>query len=196
MAKLYYQGHGSYRITAADGTVIYVDPFAGDGYELPADLILVTHQHRDHNKIELVTQKPGCSVITNFEALAGGTHNSFDSHGVHIQSVMAKNLMHNPKKCVGYLITVDDTKIYASGDTSTTDQMKDFAALKLDYALLPIDGIFNMGPDEAAKAAALIGAAHNIPVHMKPGALFDRAKAEKFTAPNRIIIEPGQEIDL
>ena len=31
MAKLLYQGHGSYRITADDGRVLYVDPYAGEG---------------------------------------------------------------------------------------------------------------------------------------------------------------------
>ena len=30
MAKLFYQGHGSYRITSNDGRVIYIDPYAGD----------------------------------------------------------------------------------------------------------------------------------------------------------------------
>jgi L-ascorbate metabolism protein UlaG (beta-lactamase superfamily) len=59
MAKLLYQGYGSYRITAADGCVIYVDPYAGDGYNESADFILVTHQHGDHNQIQLVKQKPG-----------------------------------------------------------------------------------------------------------------------------------------
>jgi len=38
MAKLLFQGHGSFRITADDGRVIYVDPYAGEGYDLPADL--------------------------------------------------------------------------------------------------------------------------------------------------------------
>ena len=33
MAKLLYQGHGSYRITTGEGKVIYVDPFAGEGYD-------------------------------------------------------------------------------------------------------------------------------------------------------------------
>jgi hypothetical protein len=42
MAKLYYQGHGSCRVTADDGRVIYVDPYAGGGYDKPADIILVT----------------------------------------------------------------------------------------------------------------------------------------------------------
>ena len=39
MARLLYQGHGSLRITTADGKVIYMDPYAGDGYEPAADLM-------------------------------------------------------------------------------------------------------------------------------------------------------------
>ena len=49
MPKLLYQGHGSFRLTASDGTVIFIDPFIGTGYDLPADVILVSHQHDDHN---------------------------------------------------------------------------------------------------------------------------------------------------
>ncbi len=37
--KLLYQGHGSLRIVTSEGKVIYVDPYAGEGYDLPADLI-------------------------------------------------------------------------------------------------------------------------------------------------------------
>lgn len=195
MAKLYYQGHGSYRITASDGRVIYIDPFAGDGYEPPADIVLVTHQHGDHNKLRLVTQKAGCQVITNEEALAGGRHNRFEFDGIEIQAVMAKNLMHSPKKCVGYLIYLDGVKIYASGDTSKTEQMKEFAALKLDCAILCCDGKFNMGLKESAECAVLIGAKHNIPVHIAPGKLFDRGRAAKWKAPNRVILPPGGSID-
>ena len=196
VAKLLYQGHGSFRITAEDGTVIYVDPYAGEGYDLSADIILVTHQHGDHNQLQLVTQKSDCVVISNVEALAGGKHNSFDVKGVKIEAVTASNGNHDPKACVGYIITVDGIKIYAAGDTSKTEDMKTFAARNLDYALLPCDGIYNMGLDEAAECAALIGAKINIPIHMKPGELFDRELAEKFAAPNRLIVEAGQEITL
>ena len=44
MAKLLYQGHGSYRITADDGRVLYVDPYAGEGYDKPADIVIITHE--------------------------------------------------------------------------------------------------------------------------------------------------------
>ena len=33
MEDLLYQGHGSYRIVSDEGVVIYVDPYAGEGYK-------------------------------------------------------------------------------------------------------------------------------------------------------------------
>jgi L-ascorbate metabolism protein UlaG (beta-lactamase superfamily) len=196
MPKLLYQGHGSYRLTSDDNRVIYVDPYAGEGYDLPADIILVTHQHDDHNKIDLCRKNASCRLITNNEALEGGKHNTFNVNGITIQAVEAKNTMHNPKSCVGYIITLDNVKVYASGDTSRTKQMETFAEMKLDYSILCGDGIFNMGLKEAAECARLIGAKHDIIIHLKPGALFSREKAEKWDAPDKIIIEPGEEISL
>ncbi|MCL1820057.1 MAG: MBL fold metallo-hydrolase [Oscillospiraceae bacterium] len=195
MPKLLFQGHGSYRLTADDGRVIYIDPYKGKGYDLPADLILVTHQHRDHNQIKRCAQKPDCLIITNEEALEGGRHNDLNIGGILIQAVEAANKNHDPKQCVGYIITLDGVKVYASGDTSQTKQMESFAALELDYALFPGDGLFNMNPDEAAECARIIGAKHNILIHLKPGESV-RKKGEKWDAPNKLIIEPGQEIDI
>ena len=196
MAILLYQGHGSYRLTSKDGVVMFIDPYAGKGYDLPADIILVSHQHDDHNQVKLITQKPGCTIISNVEALAGGKHNRFSLHGIDIEAVEAQNKNHQSGECVGFIITIDGKKLYFSCDTSKTDQMASFAARKLDYAFLCIDGFYNMGPEEAAEAAALIGARHNVPVHMKPGELFDRAVAEQFKGPNRLIVEAGEEIEL
>jgi len=194
--KLLYQGHASCRITTANGRIIYIDPYAGDGYDKPADILLVTHQHVDHNKTELVTQKPGCLVITNVEALAGGKHNTFDAGGIIIEAVEANNVNHDPAQCVGFMLTIDGVKIYIASDTSRTKSMESFAARKLDYALLPIDGYYNMDLAEAAECARLIGARVNIPVHMKPGELFDRERAEAFDTPGKRILAPGEEIEL
>ncbi|MCL1806227.1 MAG: MBL fold metallo-hydrolase [Oscillospiraceae bacterium] len=193
---LLYQGHGSFRLRSGDGKVIFVDPYIGDGYDLPADIVLVTHQHGDHNQVQLVTQNPGCRVITNNEALTGGKHQSFSIDGIEIQSVAAGNKNHDPNQCVGYIITLDGVKVYAAGDTSKTGSMESFADMSIDYALLPTDGKYNMGLDEAAECARIIKAKHNVPIHMKPGELFDRDYAEMFCAPNRLIVEPGEEITL
>jgi L-ascorbate metabolism protein UlaG (beta-lactamase superfamily) len=196
MVKMLYQGHGSTRFTSKDGRVIYVDPYAGEGYDKPADIVLITHDHFDHNKIELITQNHDCKIITNKEALADGKHNSFSFDGITVEATEAQNLRHNPKDCVGFIITIDNVRIYCSGDTSKTKQMKEFANQKIDYALLCGDGIYNMDPKEAEECAELIGAKHNILIHIKPKALFDLEKAQKWNAPNKLIIQPGEEIEL
>ena len=134
-------------------------------------------------------------MITNVEALENGKHNSFDLDGITILAVEASNKKHDPRECVGYIITIDGVKIYASGDTSKTEQMDSFAQLKLDYALFPGDGFFNMGPDEAAECASIVGAKHNILIHLKPGESI-RNKFKKWKAPNKLLIEPGEEIEL
>lgn len=196
MAKLLYQGHGSFRITTEDNTIIYVDPYVGKGYEEPADLILVTHQHGDHNQIKLAAKKPVCTIMQNQDALKDGTYQSFSIRDVHVQAVPAYNRNHDRRECVGYMISFDGLKLYATGDTSTTEEMKSYAAMKLDYVLLPIDGYYNMGPEEASACADLMEVKHAIPIHMMPGALFDEKQAAKFTARNRMIIRPGEEISL
>ena len=200
-AKLLYQGHGSVRITTPEGKTIYVDPFMGDGYDVPADLILITHSHYDHTQTQLITTKnPDCKTITWAEALAGGTHRSFDFGFVKVEAVEAGyNKNHNVKDCVGYVLTFSDgVSLYLTGDTSTTKQMPELASRNLDYAFFCCDGIYNMGIEEAIACAKTVGAKHSIPYHMVPAQQsgFDRTVAEKFDVPGRIIVAPGEVLTL
>ena len=203
MAKLYYQGHGSYRITTNDGTVIYLDPFAGGGYDVPADLILVTHEHGDHNAVELPAKKEGCVIWRAADFLKGGVYQTKTFGGVTVQAVEACNKNHPCAECVGFVLTFDGIKLYASGDTNETEMMHTvLPAMKLDYALLPIDGYYNMGPEDAAKCAAIIGAKHAIPIHSSPTGiadpwlLWDEEAAKRFHAPGRLLVRDGEEIVL
>ena len=205
--KLLFMGHSSFRVTAKNGTVIYIDPYAEgakDGYSPPADIILITHEHSDHCKTDLVTQKKNCVIITNHEAIADGKHKTFKTKGIKIEAVEANNRNHNPRISAGYIITVDGIKLYHAGDTSRTRQMESFPEKKLDYAMLPVDGTYNMSAEAAAECAGLIKAKHNIPMHTGlfrgshalPSEIFNRDVAERFAAPGRIILEPGDEIIL
>lgn len=197
MAKMLYQGHGSYRLTAENGFVIYVDPYVGKGYNKPADLVLVSHEHSDHNNVALVRLKSDGMVFRSSDLLSSGNYKTVRYKDVKITATPAYNQNHQKNRCVGFLIELDGVKIYAAGDTSKTDYMTDVLSKEaVDYAILPIDGVYNMGPEEASECAKIIAAKHSIPVHMKPGSLFDREKAEQFTAGGRIILEPGEEIKL
>lgn len=196
MAKLLYQGHGSLRVVTDEGIVIYIDPYAGDGYDIPADLILVTHQHYDHNMIEKPVHAADCIVYQNMEAHHDGIYEKIVLNGVEVEAVEAYNKNHKKEECVGYLLTINDYLLYFAGDTSETEQMKELAGRKIDYAFLPTDGIYNMGMKEAMHCAELIGAKHTIPIHMAPGRLFSKHRAKKFKVEGGMILEPGQEIEL
>jgi L-ascorbate metabolism protein UlaG (beta-lactamase superfamily) len=197
MASFFYQGHGSFRLKTEDGFVIYVDPYVGEGYEVPADLVLITHEHPDHNELSKVNCKDGCRVIRAKQALVDGNYQTFECGGVLIQTVPAYNQNHPKDECVGFVLTLDGCKLYAAGDTSFMPEMQSLLHdMKLDYAVLPMDGIYNMDVVEAQKCAEVIDAKHSIPVHMKPGALFDEDIAKKFQPKSRLIVRPGEEIKL
>ncbi len=197
MAELLYQGHASFRLTTGEGKVIYIDPYAGEGYDKEADLILVTHQHPDHNKIDLVPQSDDCVIFQNSDAITDDGYKTLDFTGVHIEPVQAYNQNHDVKQwCVGYLVTVNGKTLYFAGDTSKTDQMAELNDKNIEYAFLPIDGHFNMDIPEAVECAELIGAKHTVPIHMSPGELFDRERAEQFVTPSALIVEAGEVIEL
>jgi L-ascorbate metabolism protein UlaG (beta-lactamase superfamily) len=196
MAKLFYQGHSSFRITTDEGKVIFIDPYAGVGYQTPADLVLITHEHYDHNAITLITRKPGTIVIRSKDALYGGAYREFDECGVHIQAVPAYNAHHKKEECVGYVLSFDGIVLYHAGDTDFIPEMSALTALHIDYALLPIDGFYTMTPEDASKAAIEIAPKHMIPMHMKPGMLWDYHQAMKVTAPMAMLMKPNDNIDL
>ena len=206
MAKMLYQGHGSYRFTLDDGTVVYVDPFAGEGYDAPADLVLVTHEHFDHNQIDKMPHADGCSVIRAADVHpTRGEYSTVESHGVRITAVQAYNKNHRVDECVGMLLELDGITFYASGDTSMTDDMRSgkLAEVGIDYAVFPGDGLYNMDVAEASECAKLVAARHSILVHMVPmnnpadaSQLFSRERAEAFTGPGRVIVAPGEVLDL
>lgn len=200
-AKLLYMGQGSVRIITPEEKVLYIDPYAGDGYGPAADLILVTHGHYDHNQLDKVANRdPGCRVITWAEALSGGKHQTFVLGFVTVEAVEAgNNPNHSIDSCVGYVLTLSDgVTVYLSGDTSRTAQMETLAQRGIDYAFFCCDGVYNMNVEEASECARLVAAKHSIPYHTlgKDGAFFDPELANRFDAPGRLIIGEGEEIEL
>lgn len=193
--KMEYLGHGSLKLFFND-KVCYIDPYAGDDYKEPADLILVTHQHPDHNQISLVKQNDGCKIYQNFDAIGPNGYNKAEFYGMEVESVEAYNNNHKKEECVGYILRINGKTIYVAGDTSKTKQMETFKDYNIDYAFLPMDGKFNMNIDEAVECAKLINAKHTIPYHTSPGELFNLERAKKFDAKSTLIMRPYDIIDL
>jgi L-ascorbate metabolism protein UlaG (beta-lactamase superfamily) len=196
MATLLYQGHASVRITSDGGVVLYIDPFAGEGYDKSADIILVTHQHRDHNCINLPSHKGDCVIIQQTEAIRNAVYQSFIIKGFTITAFPASNKNHKRDECVGFIVEADGIKLYHAGDTSTIPEMSSLKFLSLDYALLPVDGKYNMDAREAADCARIIGAKVSIPIHTNGEVLFDESRTAGFEVAGSRILRPGEEIKL
>ena len=109
-------------------------------------------------------------------------------------------------EAAGYIIEFENGfKIYHSGDTSLMGDMKyiigDF--YKPDLAILPIGGVFTMGPKEAAFACKLIRPKYTIPQHFGTFPVLVQSadefvKETKNYAPKTetLVINPGEEIKI
>ncbi len=190
---LTYIGHAHLMIITAEGTVIYIDPYEIKGYtyEHDADIILVSHEHSDHNQVKLVPQADGCQVLRVKQTInKDGSHNTFTIGEVTIIPVPAKNKNHNIKETNGFIIQFDGVTVYFASDTSKLDSMADLKQYNVDYAFFPIDGKYNMDAAEAMECAALVGAKHNTPIH------WFSADPAKFTPDNLLYMDYGETITL
>ena len=158
--------------------------------------VLITHEHGDHNDLSRVTQKAGCRVIRAGQALTGGVYRTFQVGDVRVEAVPAGNRNHPMDACVGYLLTADGRTLYHAGDTSWVDAMAGLAGRRLDWALLPIDGIYNMDAAEASRCAWTVAARHSVPIHTDPSYHYNRALAEGFDGPGRLLLEHGESTEL
>jgi L-ascorbate metabolism protein UlaG (beta-lactamase superfamily) len=77
---------------------------------------------------------------------------------------------------IGFVVTINDVRIYHAGDTDAIQEMKN---IQTDIALLPVSGTYVMTAEEAAEAVKMIKPKIAIPMHF--GAIVGSEKdAEKF----------------
>ncbi len=169
--KIAFIGHGTLMLTFK-GKVIHVDPVgrAADYSTMPkADLILLTHEHGDHldtRAIETLRTSGTKLVLTRVcaERVAGGVvmHNGDvrTVKGLKIEAVAAYNIVnkrsggqpYHPKgQGNGYVITFGDKRVYISGDTENTPEVKKLR--RIDVAFLPMNLPYTMTPEMVADAA-------------------------------------------
>lgn len=173
--------HSSIKINTED-RVIYIDPFRIKEETHDADIIAITHSHYDHfseediNKVknertkilvtmdlldrtlELGFNKENITVV-----VPNNTYRVFD---IEINTIPSYNIdkKFHPKEnnWVGYILTLENKKIYIAGDTDITEEnMK----VKCDIALIPVGGTYTMTHKEAAYLINNIKPEVSIPTH-------------------------------
>lgn len=193
LPTLTYIGHAHLMIITAEGTVLYIDPYKISGYTYThkADIILVTHEHSDHNQVDIVPKNKECTVLRVKNTInKDGSYNPFTLGEVTVIPVPAQNKNHDIKKTNGLILQFDGITVYHAADTDLLDSMADLRQYNIDYAFFPIDGKYNMDADEAMECAALVGAKHNTPIH------WFSADPAAFTPDNLLFMNYGDTITL
>ncbi|MFH1073068.1 MAG: MBL fold metallo-hydrolase [Nanoarchaeota archaeon] len=159
---------------------IYIDPFQIAGSPEPADFILISHEHYDHCSSQdvkkvitpetIIVTVPDCMSKLNslnvkeIKIVNPGDQVNYDK--VHIEAVPAYNIgkPFHPKDndWIGFIVTMDNVRIYHAGDTDLIPEMK---KIDVDIALLPVSGKYVMTAEEAAQATTLMKVKTAIPMH-------------------------------
>lgn len=174
-AHIQWAGHDCFIIKSGE-LVIYIDPFQLNKGLPQADIILITHDHYDHCSPSDIAaiQKSDTKILCPPESkakLSGKIHTisagaSAEIKGIKIETVPAYNIdkKFHPQanKWMGYIITVDGSRIYHAGDTDFIPEMKNF---KCDIAIIPVSGTYVMTAKEAVEASKVIDAKVFIPMH-------------------------------
>lgn len=181
------------------GKTWWIDPWSqADLSSKPkADVILITDVHGDHMDPKAIEQisKPSTVIVapaavaktvTSAKTLANGE--SMTVEGVKVEAVPMYNLKRGPEpgklfhdkgRGNGYVLNIGDKRIYFSGDTAVTPEMK---ALKdIDVAFVCMNLPYTMPPEEAAEGVAAFQPKAVYPYHYRGSDLkvFEGALAGK-----------------
>ncbi len=217
--KIKYFGHSCFYIE--DKIKILIDPFIPDTQKLicpidvVSDIILVSHDHRDHlgdtidiaktNGSKVVAIAELAAEISKFgiSVISGNVGGTVEYQGVKITFVKADHSC-NKGVAVGFVIHLNDNVIYFAGDTSVFLDMKIIKDLyNPNIALLPIGGVYTMDPKQAIYALKLLEPKIVVPMHYntfenltgKPKDLEVLIKKENLQI-TQITLNLGQEINL
>ncbi len=206
MAKITWAGQSCFQISVSNSknhsADIVIDPFSDIGLKMPnvaADIVLVSHQHEDHNNIKAV--KPSATDGKNAFIVAGP--GEYEVKGVFIQGISSFHDETEGKdrgQNTIYVIEAEEMKFCHLGDLGqkqlTDEQLEKIGSV--DILMIPVGGVYTIDGHEAAKIVGQIEPKMVIPMHYQLPKLTVKIEDEsKFLkAMGKNSIEPVDKLTL
>lgn len=187
-----YLGHSSFRIKGKTASVI-VDPFdpVSVGLKFPkneADIVTVSHNHADHNNVDLV-------VNTKMVIKGAG---EYEIMGI---SIVGIELDHDATggtergKNIIYVIEVDGVRIAHLGDLGHKPSDKVIEQMgNIDVLMIPVGGVYTIGPRDAVEVAKEFDSPYILPMHFKVQGIKEETFA-KLSTLDDFLKESGYEVE-
>ncbi len=177
-------GHASFLLQTERGVKIITDPYEPGSYggavryrkiEIEPDIVTISHEHFDHNYLAGFKTKP--QVFRQAGEYSRGE--------IKIKALAS---FHDEKQGrerganLIFIFELEGLKVVHLGDLGTT--LIDYDALKNTAALLvPVGGVYTLGPQEAKLVCERVNPRLVIPMHFKTEKLgFDIAGVEDFAS--------------
>jgi L-ascorbate metabolism protein UlaG (beta-lactamase superfamily) len=173
-----WYGQSAFRLSTDDGTTVFIDPFGdmsaltearGIEFNYPAidgvdaHLLLVTHEHRDHNGVEAIGGDP-----VTLRATAG-------RHESPVGEVMGVASEHDPTAGTQrgpntiFVFDFDGVRVAHFGDFGQSE-LRDLQAETIgnvDLLFIPVGGGPTIDDGQAAAIARRLGAKWIVPMHYR-----------------------------
>ena len=185
-AILQYFGHNFFQITTGQGTTIVMDPLAPGRYPTPnvtPHVITVGREHPNHNYVQLAQGNP---IVLRGLTQFGAEWNRVNTRvrEVVIFNVpIYQNGVAGALKGAAFVFDLGTLCIVHLGDLShplTPEQLHQIG--RVDVALVPIDGIYTMGPDTAREVLQQLTPKIAIPMHYRDNPVLVEAFVRGLTA--------------
>ncbi|MCJ7827581.1 MBL fold metallo-hydrolase [Patescibacteria group bacterium] len=178
-----YYGHSCFRIKTKKAVII-TDPYDDSvGFSLPklkADIVTVSHQHKDHSNIKVIS-----GIEEGVEPFIVCGPGEYEINEVYIWGIQAYHDNQKGKKKgrnTIYFFSAEGIRFCHLGDLGHV--LNDKAAEKLsqtDVLFVPVGGRYTLDTDQAIKVVEKVNPNFVIPMHYQlPGSALELAPVADF----------------
>lgn len=194
--RIRWHGHACFEI--AGSVTVVTDPHDGKSLgiappKVKADLVLMSHDHFDHNCVDLV-RRPDTAVIRKPVMTV--------ERGVRVEGVSAFHDSNEGAKrgqIIMFKFELDGTTFCHLGDIGhKLDEATVEKLSPVDFLFVPVGDVFTVGPDSAKTIVESLSPKVAVPMHYRmPGMSLSIQPVQNFLrlCDQRSVIKVGNEVD-